>query len=78
MTRTAAPRDRWPRRKGYDEIVDLIDDADAIRERGQRLITAARAGDADRVEKLLDQHASIAARDRTKATLWSRRRTATT
>ena len=32
------------------------------------LITAARAGDADRVEKLLDQHASIAARDRTKAT----------
>jgi ankyrin repeat protein len=54
--------------KGYDEIVDLIDDAEAIRQRGQRLITAARAGDTDRVEKLLDQHASIAARDETKAT----------
>jgi ankyrin repeat protein len=54
--------------KGYEDIVDLIDDADAIRERGQRLITAARAGDTDRVEKLLDQHASIAARDRTGAT----------
>ncbi len=54
--------------KGYDEIVDLIDDADAIRERGQRLITAARAGDDDRVAKLLDQHASIAARDDTGAT----------
>ena len=54
--------------KGYDEIVDLIDDADEIRDRGQRMITAARAGDADRVEKLLDQRASIAARDDTKAT----------
>lgn len=54
--------------KGYDEIVDLIDDAEEIRERGQRLITAARAGKTDQVEKLLDQHASIAARDQTSAT----------
>ena len=54
--------------KGYDEIVKVIDDADQIRERGQRLIKAARAGDLDRVEKLLDQHASIAARDSSKAT----------
>jgi ankyrin repeat protein len=54
--------------RGYDEIVALIDDADEIRERGQRLIEAARAGDDDRVEKLLDQHASIAARDSSGAT----------
>jgi ankyrin repeat protein len=54
--------------RGYDEIVDLIDDAQEIRDRGRRLITAARAGDDDLVEKLLDQHASIAARDRTQAT----------
>ena len=54
--------------RGYDEIVALIDDADEIRARGQRLITAARAGDRQRVERLLDQRASIAARDDTDAT----------
>lgn len=54
--------------KGYREIVAVIDDADRIRQRGQQLIKAARAGDLDRVEKLLDQHASIAARDSSKAT----------
>jgi ankyrin repeat protein len=54
--------------RGFDEIVALIDDADEIRERGQRLIKAARAGDVDRVEKLLDQHASIAARNSSGAT----------
>ena len=54
--------------QGYDEIVELIDDADQIRERGQRLIKAARAGDVDRVERLLDQHASIAARNDSGAT----------
>jgi ankyrin repeat protein len=54
--------------RGYDRIVDLIDDAGEIRERGQRLIRAARAGDAVRVAELLDQHASIAARDRSGAT----------
>lgn len=53
---------------GFDDIVAVIDDADDIRARGQRLITAARAGDEDRVEELLDQHASIAARDDTGAT----------
>ncbi|HEY5785807.1 MAG TPA: ankyrin repeat domain-containing protein [Microlunatus sp.] len=54
--------------KGFDDIVALIDDAAEIRDRGQRLITAARAGKTDQVEKLLDQHASIAARDQTEAT----------
>jgi ankyrin repeat protein len=54
--------------EGHREIVDLIDDAERIRERGQRLISAARAGDAEQVDRLLDQHASIAARDRTNAT----------
>lgn len=54
--------------RGYQEIVELIDDAHEIRERGQRLIEAARAGDVDRVGRLLDQHASIAARDDSEAT----------
>lgn len=54
--------------RGFDEIVALIDDADEIRARGQRLIKAARAGDRERVERLLDQRASIAARDDTGAT----------
>lgn len=54
--------------RGYDEIVALIDDADEIRARGQRLIKAARAGDRQLVERLLDQRASIAARDDTDAT----------
>lgn len=54
--------------RGFDEIVRLIDDADEIRARGQRLIKAARAGNRERVELLLDQHASIAARDDTGAT----------
>lgn len=54
--------------RGYDQIVALIDDRDEIRERGQRLIKAARTGDLARVERLLDQHASIAARDSSGAT----------
>lgn len=54
--------------RGYDEIVALIDDRKEIRERGQRLIKAARGGDLARVERLLDQHASIAARDSSGAT----------
>ena len=54
--------------RGYDEIVALIDDRKEIRERGQRLIKAARAGDLAKVERLLDQHASIAARDSSGAT----------
>lgn len=54
--------------QGFDEIVAVIDDADEIRERGQRLIKAARAGNEDRVDELLDQHASIATRDSTGAT----------
>lgn len=54
--------------RGFDEIVRLIDDADEMRARGQRLIKAARAGNRERVERLLDQHASIAARDDTGAT----------
>ena len=54
--------------RGYDKIVALIDDREEIRERGQRLIKAARAGDLARVERLLDQHASIAARDSSGST----------
>ena len=54
--------------RGFDAIVDVIDDADALRERGRRLIDAARDGDEVRVERLLDQHASVATRDRTGAT----------
>lgn len=54
--------------RGFSEIVELIDDRDEIRERGQQLIAAARAGDTQRVERLLDRHASIAARDRSDAT----------
>jgi ankyrin repeat protein len=54
--------------RGFADIVALIDGAEDIRERGQRLITAARDGDTDRAERLLDQHASIAARDSSGAT----------
>jgi uncharacterized protein len=54
--------------KGFDDIVAVIDDAEGIRERGQRLIKAARAGNADRVRDLLDQHVSVAARDASGAT----------
>ncbi|HEU5484364.1 MAG TPA: ankyrin repeat domain-containing protein [Microlunatus sp.] len=54
--------------RGFTEIVALIDDAEEVRERGQRLISAARDGDTDRVERLLEQGASIAARDTSGAT----------
>lgn len=54
--------------RGFDEIVALIDDARDVRARGRQLITAARAGDEDRVERLLHRHASVAVRDGTGAT----------
>lgn len=54
--------------RGYTAIVEVIDDTERLRERGQRLITAARDGDVQRVRRLLDQHASIAARDGSGAT----------
>ena len=54
--------------RGFDAIVGVIDDAAGIRERGKQLVTASRAGDTERVERLLDRHASVAVRDRTGAT----------
>ena len=54
--------------RGQTAIVELIDDAEQIRERGQRLIPAPGRGDADTVDRLLAADASVAARDDTGAT----------
>ncbi len=43
--------------RGYDQIVALIDDRDEIRERGQRLMKAARTGGLARVDRVVDQPA---------------------
>ena len=56
------------RSRGQDRIVALIDDAGRLRERGQDLIRAARTGDADQVDRLLQAGASVAARDGSGAT----------
>ncbi len=54
--------------RGQTSVVALLDQADELRDRGQAMIRAARAGDTDRVARLLDAGASVAARDRSEAT----------
>ena len=50
--------------RGHRQLVALIDDADQIRDRAQRLIAAARRGDEKEVQRLLDAKASVSAQDR--------------
>lgn len=54
--------------RGHTSIVKLIDDAEQIRERGQRLITASGRGDVEAVTRLLAADASVSARDDTGRT----------
>lgn len=49
--------------RGQTAMVELIDDADQIRDRGRRLIMAARRGDESGVARLLAAKASVSARD---------------
>ncbi|HEY5846555.1 MAG TPA: ankyrin repeat domain-containing protein [Microlunatus sp.] len=54
--------------RNQSAIVQLIDDAEQIRERGQRLIAASGRGDAEAVTRLLAADASVSARDDTRRT----------